>query len=122
MRQRCLNPNNPAYHHYGGRGIKICSQWLKSFESFYSDMGDPPTEQHEVDRINNDGNYCKENCRWATRSQQMSNTRRVKYITFSGRTQTLPEWAMEIGVTPGCIRRRLREGWTLERALAPKAH
>ena len=72
--QRCNNKNHPSYKHYGGRGIKVCDEWLESFENFLSDMGERP-EDKTLDRINNDGNYEPENCRWATLSEQQLNKR-----------------------------------------------
>jgi hypothetical protein len=65
----------PYYDRYGGRGIKVCDEWNTSFEAFYRDMGDPPTPQHSLDRIDNDGPYEKANCKWSTRSEQMLNRR-----------------------------------------------
>jgi hypothetical protein len=78
MRQRCTNPNNPVYRHYGGRGITVCERWMHSFRDFLADMGRRPTTKHSIDRIDNDGNYEPGNCRWATQQEQCNNTRRNK--------------------------------------------
>ena len=75
MKNRCTNKNSTQWKWYGGRGIKVCDQWLNSFESFYQDMGDPPTKNHSIDRINNHGNYERDNCKWSTKSEQAKNRR-----------------------------------------------
>lgn len=72
MRQRCLNPTNKAYPNYGGRGITICERW-DTFANFAEDMSPRPSPKHTLDRRDNDGPYCKENCRWATPKEQESN-------------------------------------------------
>lgn len=75
MVDRCTNQRSRLYKNWGGRGITISADWLKSFQNFINDMGERPSPTHSIDRINNDGNYCKENCRWATKTEQSRNTR-----------------------------------------------
>ena len=72
IRQRCYNPNNQDYKHYGGRGIKVCDRWKNSFEAFYQDMG-PRPKGHLIDRKDNDGNYEPDNCRWVTITESNRN-------------------------------------------------
>lgn len=75
MKKRCLNPNSAHFRHYGGRGIKVCDRWLNSYENFLADLGRRPSPKHSLDRVDVDGNYEPDNCRWATHSQQMKNRR-----------------------------------------------
>jgi hypothetical protein len=78
MIRRCYDPLHKEFHYYGGRGIKICNRWLESVENYIEDMGFPPFKDASIDRINNDGGYSKENCRWATKTEQNLNRRCAK--------------------------------------------
>lgn len=120
MKDRCLNPNEPYFYAYGGRGITICAEWLASFKTFLSDMGRKPTPKHSLDRINNDGNYEPGNCRWATATEQQRNKRNIRKIAFNGECMTVPEWAIRIGVRYQTLAMRLRMGWTIESALTTR--
>lgn len=115
MRQRCLNPNNPAYKNYGGRGITIAPEW-DDFAQFLADMGDVP-DGMTIERINNDEGYNPSNCRWATRIEQGRNTRKCRLITHNGQTKTLSEWADEHGINRQTLGKRLDNGWDIDRAL-----
>lgn len=116
IKQRCTNISDPSYHRYGGRHISICKRWLK-FENFLDDMGEPPTRDHSIDRIDNNGNYCKDNCRWATSEQQARNRRNNKLITCNGKTQLLIEWAKETRISHTVILWRIKRGWSIDRAI-----
>lgn len=94
MIKRCTKPNNKAYKNYGGRGIKVCNKWMK-FENFLKNMGECPKGM-SLDRINNNGNYCKSNCRWTTYNKQNRNKRNNINITFKNKTQCLTDWAKEL--------------------------
>lgn len=119
------------FDRYGGRGIKMCQRWRKSFEAFIADMGHKPTAKHSLDRIDNNRGYwcgkaeCPEcgplgrepNCQWATKTEQMRNRISNHLLTFNGRTQTLTAWAEETGIGGPTIRYRLRAKWSVEAAL-----
>ena len=118
MLARCTNSNNPAWEHYGGRGITVCERW-KEFENFYSDMGDHPFVGAELDRIDNNGNYEPSNCRWATRSEQTSNTRRNVMLTIDGVTNTVMWWSKQVGISYRTLSNRVHSGVTGQMLLAP---
>lgn len=116
MRERCTNPNSKNYKNYGGRGISVCDSWLNSFESFFKDMGDIPSKEYSLDRIDNDKGYCKENCKWSTRIEQARNTRHNVYIEYNGKTQTISAWSEELGIKFTTLNNRLNN-WSIEKAL-----
>lgn len=97
MKQRCLNPDHPDYSYYGQRGITICDQWVDDYDCFYTDMGLRP-QGLTLERIDTNGNYEPENCKWATRKEQSRNKRTNHLLTIEGRTQTIAEWAEEAGI------------------------
>lgn len=111
MRARCRR--HPAYVK---RGIAVCKRW-DSFENFYADMGPRPSPHHSLDRINNDGNYEPENCRWATSVQQMRNTSWNRRIEIDGVTRPLSEWCERLQVHYTAVDSRLRAGWKSDDAL-----
>ena len=116
MIQRCENPKEKAFKHYGARGITVCEAW-HDFEQFFHDMGSRP-KGYSLDRIDNDGSYESGNCRWATTKQQLNNQRRNRIVELNGRKQTLMQWAEELGVDWYTLRSRIdRYSWTIEDAL-----
>lgn len=116
MVQRCTNINNRRYKEYGGKGIAVCEEWLQ-FEIFDKDMpGWKPELQ--IDRINNNQGYCKENCRWATRKQQQRNKRNNRYETYKGKRQLVIEWAEGYNIPYKVLWARLYQlCWSIEKAL-----
>lgn len=116
MRQRCKNPKNKNFHHYGGRGITVCERW-DDFSNFIADMGPKPSNQHSLDRIDNNKGYSPENCRWSNKVEQMRNTRSCVMIPCFGKEMTATEWSHETGVPAGTIIARLKRGWSVKTAL-----
>lgn len=118
MKQRCYNPKSIVYKNYGGRGIRICDAWKDSFIQFYNDTKKGYTDSLTIERINNDGNYCPENCRWATRQEQLLNSRHIKHITIGTVTRTLSEWLEIYGISRGTYSQRVCSyKWTPVEAL-----
>jgi len=109
IRARCYNQNDPAYSNYGGRGIKLCERW-QSFENFYHDMGVRPSGM-SIERIDNNGDYCPSNCKWATATEQGNNKRNNIWITALGSCMTVSQWAEKVGVKRGTLARRFYLGW-----------
>lgn len=109
MKQRCLNPKSNVYKYYGARGIKICDRWL-DFKNFSEDMSPTYQERLSLDRINNDGNYCKENCRWADRRTQALNSSRSKKYLVYGEELSMTEICEKFKINPSTLRNRIYRG------------
>jgi hypothetical protein len=107
MVYRCTRKEYKIYKNYGGRGIKVCDRWLNSFENFYADMGVKPSQKHSLEREDNDGNYCPENCKWATRDIQNRNHRRNVNITYEGQTMCLTDWAKKLKINYPTLKGRI---------------
>ncbi|MEV5950427.1 hypothetical protein [Streptomyces sp. NPDC051993] len=116
MISRTTNPNNHAYHRYGGRGIRVCDRWL-AFPNFYADMSPTYQEDLSIDRIDNNGDYEPSNCRWATPKEQQRNKSSNRFIEWRGESRVLADWVDRTGISESTIRRRLERGWSVERAL-----
>jgi len=117
MLKRCTNPNHKHYKHYGGRGISVCDRWKISFNNFLADMGERPSKEYSLDRIDVDGNYSPDTCRWATNIEQQRNTTANINITYNGATKCLAEWCEELKLNYAKVHYRLtKAGWSVEKA------
>ena len=119
MKVRCSGKSSNVRDraNYYERGIAVCSRWRDSFPAFLQDMGERPAGM-TLDRIDPDGDYCRENCRWAAVREQLRNTRRTRMLEHAGRCQCLQAWADEIGIRAITIARRIDHlGWSVEKAL-----
>jgi len=118
MLERCYYKKKDNYIAYGGRGICVCDRWRNDFMAFLHDMGQRPSPKHSIDRINNDGNYEPNNCRWATTKEQARNRRSNKLYTYRGNTKTIAEWADEYNLPYHILHQRLfKFKWPIKRAL-----
>ena len=124
MKRRCYNPKSKFYKDYGGRGIKVCDEWMDkknghaNFQKWALESG-----WHEfltIDRIDVNGNYEPSNCRWATPKEQSNNRRDNNYITIGGVTKTAQEWADQVGISMNGFKSRINSGWSEEELLQPK--
>lgn len=120
IKNRCYNAKNYEYKSYGGRGIRVCQEWLDSFPAFMAwAIENGYSDELSIDRIDVDGDYCPENCRWATVKEQSLNRRDNHLVTAFGRTMTIKEWADESGLKYDTIERRLNAyGWSPEDAVS----
>lgn len=118
MIRRCTDPKRHDYPNYGGRGIKVCERWLEGFENFFADMGRKLVSTLTIERRDVNGNYCPENCYWASKEQQQRNTRRSNWYTYKGEAKTLPQWAELFKISQNNLWQRIEVyGWSVERAL-----
>jgi hypothetical protein len=116
MRNRCSNPKKKSWPDYGGRGITFDPAW-EDFANFLADMGEP-SPGITLERNDNDGPYCRDNCKWATRAEQNRNKRNNRYLEFGGERMVVADWAMKLGVDSRLLRVRLNRGWSVEDTLS----
>ena len=121
MIARCHRPSHKSYKDYGGRGIVVCEEW-RIFQNFFDDMGTRPTKTSQLDRIDNNKGYSKENCRWVSPSQNCRNRRNTHIIEYNGMSKCLSEWSDITGIKTTAIHERLKMGWSVERALTENTH
>lgn len=122
IRGRCYNPKHVSYHSYGARGIKICDEWLDYANFREWALSNGWNESLQIDRIDNDCDYCPENCRFVTPKQNCNNRRNNRLLTYDGMTLTTTQWADLKGWTPNVIWCRLKMGWSVERTLTEPPH
>ena len=123
MIQRCNNPNDKDFKHYGGRGIKIFPEWRISFSSFFDYIGLRPTTNHTIERIDNNLGYFPGNVRWATKKEQGNNRRTNKLVTFNGKTMNITQWTKELGMSEHILYERLIIlGWPIKKAFTEPIH
>lgn len=123
MKQRCCNPNNKSYKNYGGRGIKVCNEWVDSYQNFrkwaYNNEYDEnaPRGSCTLDRIDNNGDYSPSNCRFTDQKIQNNNRRSNHLLTYNNEMHTITEWAIITGLSFRVIQHRIKVGWSTEKAL-----
>lgn len=114
---RCYNKNHNTYKFYGAKGITVCDSWRYNFWNFVNDVGERPSKKHQLDRIDNNLGYFKENCRWVTRSKNCRNKSNNIYITYNGETLCATEWSERLGLHRCSVANRIRNGWDTEKAV-----
>lgn len=117
MKARCHSPTCREFRWYGVRGIEVCQEWRESFDAFLADMGERPFPDASIERIDNNKGYSPDNCRWIPRREQSLNQRSNLLLTWRGETKHLAEWSRETGISSRALSWRLRNGWSIERAL-----
>lgn len=124
MKQRCHSETCKNYEQWGARGIAVCAEWREDYAAFRSwALSNGYSDDLSIDRIDVNGNYCPENCRWATATEQARNKRNNTYVEYLGVNKTIAEWADAQGIPYGSLYRRLfYDGWSVERALTEPIH
>ena len=118
MKSRCSNPTKGNYNEYGGRGIKVCEEWVHDFAAFRDwALANGYDDTLTIDRIDNDKGYSPDNCRWASRLEQNRNQRTNHMVTYRDETKTIGEWAQLYNLAPGTLFSRIQRGWDVEKAL-----
>lgn len=120
MIERCNNPRVKDFANYGGRGIRVCERWLNSFVAFHQDMGSRPSTKHEIDRQDNNGDYCPENCKWVPHIDNSRNKRTNVIVEYQGVRRTVVEWSEQLNIKYGTLRYRIKKGWKIEDAFFGK--
>lgn len=120
MKRRCYAKHRQEYKNYGGRGITVCQPWLDSFSNFLSDMGERLAGT-TLERIDNNGSYCRENCCWIERRKQDYNKRTSKMVNINGETMCLAQACQKFDANYNKVYQRLHRGWSLDRALSADA-
>ena len=117
MIARCYQVNASNYKYYGAKGITVWEPWRKSFATFLADMGECPSRDMTVERLENEIGYRPDNCIWATKADQNKHRSHCVPLTYNDRTMNLADWAIEVGMSPNALAMRIRLGWSVERAL-----
>lgn len=119
MKNRCSNKKDKYFKNYGGRGIKVCDEWKNDFMNFYNwAMANGYDDNLTIDRTDNDGDYCPENCKWVDRKEQMRNMRRNRILEYKGKKQTMVQWAEELNIPYYILNGRINQyGWSVKDAI-----
>jgi hypothetical protein len=121
MMSRCYRKDVGSYQYYGARGIKVCDRW-RNFAYFYEDMAPRPSAEHQLERIDNDGNYEPGNCTWVLRADQQNNKRNTTFVEYEGARTRLHLLCKRLGKDPNLVKQRVRDGWPIEIALNKEKH
>ena len=116
MRNRCYNPKHISYKDYGAKGVTVCKRWYDSYVNFIEDIGERPSKEHSLDRIDSTGNYEPSNCKWSTRTEQNRNKSNNRLVTYKGKTKCVSQWSDDLGLNFQLVRDRILKGFTPEKA------